>query len=87
MVRRGYDPQQRQQARDQECRDLTGDGRIAHEQASVSGQRYNAEFASCPNDEEAHLPDGLLKRMAQQTVQLTRREIAKSGPPSSEGAE
>jgi len=47
---------------------LTGAGRIAHEQARVSGQRYNAEFASCPGDEEAHLLDGLLKRMEQQGV-------------------
>ncbi|MFM0228963.1 MarR family winged helix-turn-helix transcriptional regulator [Paraburkholderia sediminicola] len=59
---------------------LTGAGRIAYEQARVSGQRYNTEFASCLSDEEAHLLDGLLKRMEQQAAQLTQREIRNSGP-------
>ncbi|HZZ04316.1 MarR family winged helix-turn-helix transcriptional regulator [Paraburkholderia sp.] len=59
---------------------LTEAGRIAYEQARVSGQRYNTEFAACLSDEEALLLDGLLKRMEQQAVQLTQREIARSGP-------
>jgi DNA-binding MarR family transcriptional regulator len=59
---------------------LTEAGRIAYEQARVSGQRYNTEFAACLSDEEAVLLDGLLKRMEQQAAQLTQREIARSGP-------
>ncbi|MEZ0603522.1 MarR family winged helix-turn-helix transcriptional regulator [Paraburkholderia sp. IW21] len=66
---------------------LTEAGHTAYEQARVSGQRYNTEFASCLNDEEAHLLDGLLKRMEQQAAQLTQREIAKSGPLLSEDVE
>ncbi|MFM0338992.1 MarR family winged helix-turn-helix transcriptional regulator [Paraburkholderia fungorum] len=66
---------------------LTEAGRIAYEQARVSGQRYNTEFASCLSDEEARLLDGLLKRMEQQAAQLTQREIAKSGPLLSEDVE
>lgn len=58
---------------------LTEAGRLAYEQARVSGQRYNAEFAACLSNEEAHLLDGLLKRMEQQAAQLTQREIARSG--------
>lgn len=58
---------------------LTEAGRLAYEHARLSGQRYNAEFAACLSDEEAHLLDGLLKRMEQQAAQLTQREIARSG--------
>jgi DNA-binding MarR family transcriptional regulator len=57
---------------------LTEAGRLAYEQARLSGQRYNAEFAACLSNEEAHLLDGLLKRMEQQAAQLTQREIARS---------
>ncbi len=59
---------------------LTEAGRLAYEQARVSGQRYNTEFASCLSDEEAHLLDGLLQRMEQQAALMTQREIARSGP-------
>ncbi|MBK5050081.1 MarR family transcriptional regulator [Burkholderia sp. R-69927] len=59
---------------------LTEAGRIAYEQARLSGQRYNTEFAACLSDEEAVLLDALLKRMELQAAQLTQREIARSGP-------